>query len=45
MFIPGRSGQILLDGQKVGVIGEVHPKVLSNWKIEVPVSVWELEVK
>ncbi|MBT6023342.1 phenylalanine--tRNA ligase subunit beta [Candidatus Woesearchaeota archaeon] len=45
MFIPGRSGQILLDGQKVGVIGEVHPKVLSNWNIEVPVSVWELEVK
>ena len=45
MFIPGRSGQILLDRQKVGVIGEVHPQVLSNWKIEVPVAVWELEVK
>jgi phenylalanyl-tRNA synthetase beta chain len=45
MFIPGRSGQILLDGQKVGIIGEVHPQVLSNWKIEVPVAVWELEVK
>ena len=45
MFIPGRSGQILLDGQKVGIVGEVHPQVLSNWKIEVPVAVWELEVK
>ena len=45
MFISGRSGQILLDGQKVGIIGEVHPQVLSNWKIEVPVAVWEIEIR
>ncbi len=45
MFIEGRSGQVYLDGTAVGIIGELHPQVLNNWKIEVPVVVWEVEIK
>ena len=45
MFITGRSGQVYLDGTAVGIIGELHPQVLSNWKIEVPVVVWEIEIR
>jgi len=45
MFITGRSGQVYLDGTAVGIIGELHPQVLNNWKIEVPVVVWEIEIR
>jgi len=43
MFIPGRAVLIRIDGKKVGVMGEVSPKVLSNFKIEYPVTLFELE--
>ena len=45
MFITGRSGQVYLDGTSVGIIGELHPQVLNNWKIEVPTAVWEIEIR
>ena len=45
MFITGRSGQVYLDGTAVGIIGELHPQVLNNWKIEVPTAVWEIEIR
>ncbi|MFA4640188.1 phenylalanine--tRNA ligase subunit beta [Pyrococcus kukulkanii] len=41
-FIPGRVGKILINGKDVGIIGEIHPQVLENWNIEVPVVAFEL---
>jgi phenylalanyl-tRNA synthetase beta chain len=41
-FIPGRVGKIIVNGEAIGVIGEVHPAVLENWGIEMPVSAFEL---
>jgi len=41
-FIEGRTGKISLKGKEIGVIGELHPKVLSSWKIDVPVSAFEI---
>ncbi|NPA48043.1 MAG: phenylalanine--tRNA ligase subunit beta, partial [Thermococci archaeon] len=41
-FIPGRVGKILVNGEAVGVIGEVHPEVLEKWGIEMPVACFEL---
>ena len=43
-FIDGRTAEVLLKKKKVGIIGEIHPKVLSNWKLLVPVSAFELEI-
>lgn len=43
-FISGRSGDILIDGKKIGVIGEVHPQVLANWSITMPVVAFELNM-
>ena len=43
-FIEGRSGTILCDGQSIGLIGELHPEVLENWQISMPISVVELDV-
>lgn len=43
-FIKGRVGRIILNNKKIGTIGEIHPQVLLNWSLEMPVSVIELNV-
>lgn len=43
-FIPGRVGRVLVDGVKVAYIGEIHPKILDNWKLEMPVSGFEINI-
>ncbi len=42
-LIEGRTGRIKTK-TKVGYIGEVHPLVLNNFKLEVPVSILELNL-
>lgn len=34
---PGYQANVLVDGKKVGVIGELHPTVAKNWEITEPV--------
>lgn len=43
-FIPGRSAEIHVNGKTIGIIGEVHPRVLQNWGLEKPVVLFEVEV-
>jgi phenylalanyl-tRNA synthetase beta chain len=44
-FLEGRVGSILIDRQEVGIIGEIHPQVLQNWKLENPVAALELDLE
>ncbi|MBI2573201.1 phenylalanine--tRNA ligase subunit beta [Candidatus Woesearchaeota archaeon] len=44
-FIKGRVGEIYLGKEKVGIIGEIHPQVLENWKIVTPVVAFEINVE
>ncbi len=44
-FIPGRVGEIFVGGEKIGVIGEIHPQVLDNFGIQVPVVGLELDAE
>jgi phenylalanyl-tRNA synthetase beta chain len=44
-FIDGRVGNILVEGKSVGFIGEVHPEVLEDWKIENPTSAFEIDLE
>ena len=44
-FIEGRVGAILVDGEEVGFIGEVNPKVLEAWKLENPVVGFEIDLE
>ena len=44
-FIDGRSGDIIFEEEKIGKIGEVHPKILKNWKIKMPVSLIEIDLE
>ena len=43
-FIDGRSGKILMNGEPVGVFGEVSPEVLDNFGIGMPVVAFEMEL-
>ncbi|MDP7282716.1 MAG: phenylalanine--tRNA ligase subunit beta [Candidatus Undinarchaeales archaeon] len=45
LFIPGRAVVIHLNGKKAGVMGEVSPEALANFKIEYPVTLFELDLE
>ncbi|MFC6836990.1 phenylalanine--tRNA ligase subunit beta [Halomarina ordinaria] len=44
-FIPGRTAAVVLDGESVGVVGEVHPAVLVEHDLEVPVAAFEFDLR
>ncbi len=44
-YINGRYGEIYWKGIKVGEIGEIHPDVLLNFKLEFPVAAMELNLE
>ena len=43
-FISGRVGRISVNDKKIAYIGEIHPSVLENWNLEIPISVLELNL-
>jgi phenylalanyl-tRNA synthetase beta chain len=43
-FIEGRSAEIKFKGKDIGLIGEIHPKILKNWRIKMPVALFEIEL-
>lgn len=44
-FVDGRVAEIFIDDKYAGYIGEIHPKILRNWKIKMPVSVLEINLE
>jgi phenylalanyl-tRNA synthetase beta chain len=43
-FIDGRTAAVVLDGESVGVTGEIHPRVLVEHDLEVPVAGFEFRL-
>jgi len=43
-FISGRSARVIYGDREVGFFGEVHPKVLENWGIQVPCTCCEIDL-
>lgn len=43
-FLEGRRAAILADGREVGVLGEVHPDVISNFGLQQPTIGFEMVV-
>lgn len=43
-FIPGRVARISINNKKIAYIGEIHPKVLENFGLEMPVATLELNI-
>lgn len=43
-FISGRCGHIHINGKHVGIIGEIHPQILENFKLQIPASAFEVDI-
>lgn len=43
-FIKGRVAKIIVDGKARGIIGEICPKVLDNFKLDNPTTGFELDL-
>ena len=44
-FIEGRRADIVVNGVKAGVFGEIHPAVISSFDLEQPVAAFELDLR
>jgi phenylalanyl-tRNA synthetase beta chain len=44
-FIDGRVGSIIVNRERAGIVGEIHPRVLEAWKLENPATAFELNVE
>jgi len=43
-FIDGRVASVVIDGEAVGVVGELHPSVLVEHDLELPVAAFEFDL-
>jgi phenylalanyl-tRNA synthetase beta chain len=41
-FVPGRAAGLSINGQPAGLVGEVHPEVLTNFGLTHPIALAEL---
>ena len=44
-FLEGRVAAIHVKGRKVGVLGEVHPEVITNFELENPIGAFEINLE
>ncbi len=43
-FIEGRAAKVFAGKKAIGTIGEINPKVMENWNINVPVVAFEIDL-
>ncbi|MCH7999482.1 MAG: phenylalanine--tRNA ligase subunit beta [Chloroflexi bacterium] len=43
-FLPGRTAAVVVDGQRIGLVGQVHPRVVSQFGLEATVAMFELDL-
>jgi phenylalanyl-tRNA synthetase beta chain len=43
-FIDGRAAAVVIDGERVGAVGEIHPEVLVEHDLELPVAAFEFRL-
>jgi phenylalanyl-tRNA synthetase beta chain len=43
-FIDGRVAEVMLKDKSIGFIGEIHPKILKNWRLKMPAALFEINL-
>ena len=43
-YIEGRTARIIFEGKPIGILGEIHPSVLKDWHLKMPLAVMEIEI-
>ena len=44
-FIEGRVAEVKIGGKGAGFLGEIHPKILKNWRIKMSVALFEISLE
>jgi len=44
-FIEGRVARLVFNKKTIGYLGEIHPRILRNWKIKMPVALFEINLE
>lgn len=45
MYIPGRGVDVFIERKFIGSFGELHPRVIQNWDIGMPVAAFEMSLE
>ncbi|OLB47271.1 phenylalanine--tRNA ligase subunit beta [archaeon 13_2_20CM_2_53_6] len=43
-FLSGRCGKVVSAGREIGIVGEVSPKVLQGWGLNLPAAAFEVDL-
>ncbi len=43
-YLPGRTAAVIVNGQQVGLLGQVHPRVAAAFDIQAAVAMFELDL-
>lgn len=44
LFLDGRGAEIYMEKEKIGHVGEIHPTIIENFKIRVPIAAFEIDL-
>ncbi|MEM2102188.1 MAG: phenylalanine--tRNA ligase subunit beta [Candidatus Bathyarchaeia archaeon] len=44
-YLEGRAASVSLGKEQIGILGEIHPKVLNNFTLENPVAAFEVDLE
>ena len=43
-FLEGRCGSVMINGRRIGLLGELNPRVVAAWGLSLPAAAFELEM-
>jgi phenylalanyl-tRNA synthetase beta chain len=43
-FLEGRTGKIISEEKPLGIVGELHPRIIREWGLSLPIAAFELEI-
>ncbi|XP_031564796.1 phenylalanine--tRNA ligase beta subunit-like [Actinia tenebrosa] len=44
-FFPGRCGEVIVNGKPVGIVGVLHPDVISRFDLNLPCAALEIDIE
>jgi phenylalanyl-tRNA synthetase beta chain len=45
LFVQGRAASVIVNGNKIGIVGEVSSQIIDNFKLRTPVSGFEISLE
>ncbi len=45
MFISGQAAEVIAKGNRIGILGNLHPAVITNFELNLPCSAFEINIE